>query len=407
MEEDIPDVRDEAHERFGHGPIMTGIGVVRQLQNGTWLLTLESVLPFRLRSNLKRHQLGDVALALGLECHSGAESLGIRAGWTREHLSTMESDFGTEPRDSWHIVVDRRQLPALLRRLWPLLGRTSSPVFPVLELGSRDAFRAVDTFVGADPLPLQSFLSTVRDLETLLLEDAHLAFGAYSDEDVPSEVFVDHWKGVAVTVRESERPRMEAILQDFALESVPETWSKLDDRQAERFLSIRNIFEPIPSGLSEPPLLQPDVDHFLLYLRRCWSLVPNLEDWDSNLDDAGRSLGRCLWMVQGVVRNPQTSQRARLVVWAQAAHPRALGQTLLSWAKAQPQWVWEDELGTDRLSWEDAPPEVDLARESAKGDVVLHTLLEELDPLTADLVELLAEEFPTDDSTGASFDAID
>ena len=112
-------------------------------------------------------------------------------------------------------------------------------------------------------------------------------------------------------------------------------------------------------------------------------------------------------MVQGVVRNPQTSQRARLVVWAQAAHPRALGQTLLSWAKAQPQWVWEDELGTDRLSWEDAPPEVDLARESAKGDVVLHTLLEELDPLTADLVELLAEEFPTDDSTGASFDAID
>ena len=171
-------------------------------------------------------------------------------------------------------------------------------------------------------------------------------------------------------------------------------------------LSIRNIFEPIPSGIQDPALLQPDVDHFLLYLRRCWSLVPNLEDWESNLDEAGRSLGRCLWMVQGVVRNTQNNLRARLVVWAQAAHPRALSKTLLAWAKDQPQWAWEDELGTDRLSWEDAPPEVDVAREGVKGDAVLHTLLEELDPLTADLVELLAEEFPPDPTPGDSFDAI-
>ena len=37
---------------------------------------------------------------------------------------------------------------------------------------------------------------------------------------------------------------------------------------------------------------------------------------------------------------------------------------------------------------------------------MLHTLLEELDPLTADLVELLAEEFPPDPTPGDSFDAI-
>ena len=111
-------------------------------------------------------------------------------------------------------------------------------------------------------------------------------------------------------------------------------------------------------------------------------------------------------MVQGVVRNTQNNLRARLVVWAQAAHPRALSKTLLAWAKDQPQWAWEAELGTDRLSWEDAPPEVDVAREGVKGDAVLHTLLEELDPLTADLVELLAEEFPPDPTPGDSFDAI-
>ena len=100
--------------------------------------------------------------------------------------------------------------------------------------------------------------------------------------------------------------------------------------------------------------------------------------------------------------------RARLVVWAQAAHPRALSKILLAWAKdQQPQWAWEDELGTDRLSWEDAPPEVDLARKGIKGDAVLHSVLEELDPLTADLVELLAEEFPPENIQGDTFDAID
>ena len=370
------------------------------------------MLPFRLRSDLTRHRLGDVELALGLECHAGSESLGVRAGWSREQVSTLDSEFGMEPRDSWHIVVDRHVLPKLLQELWSLLGRPSTPVFPVIELGSRDAFRAVDTFVGADPLPLEDFLSTVQNLQTLLLEDAHLAFGAYSDEDIPSEVFVDHWKGIALTVRASDRERVETILEAFDLTQVQETWLKLDERQAERVLSIRNIFEPIASGIPDPALLQPDVDHFLLYLRRCWSLVPNLEDWESNLDQAGRSLGRCLWMVQGVVRNPQTKLRSRLVVWAQAAHPRALGKTLLAWAKQQPKWAWEDELGTDRLSWEDAPPEVDVARKRVKGDAVLYSLLDKLDPLTADLVDLLANEFPLDDTQregfeGESFGAID
>ena len=362
------------------------------------------MLPFRLRSDLTRHRLGDVELALGLECHDGSGDLGIRAGWSREQVSTLDSEFAMEPRDSWHIVVDRHVLPKLLQELWPLLGRSSTPVFPVVELGSRDAFRAVDTFVGADPLPLADFLSTVQNLQKLLLEDAHLAFGAYSDEDVPSEVFVDHWKGIALTVRASDRERVETILEAFDLAQVEETWSKLDDRQAEQVLSIRNIFEPIPSGIPDPALLQPDVDHFLLYLRRCWSLVPNLEDWESNLDEAGRSLGRCLWMVQSVVRAQKSNQRARLVMWAQAAHPRALSKTLLDWAKDHPGWAWEDELGTDRLSWEDAPPEVDLAREVVKGDHVLHTALEELDPLTADLVDLLAKEFPTDGTRRERFD---
>ena len=182
-------------------------------------------------------------------------------------------------------------------------------------------------------------------------------------------MFVDHWKGIALTVRSSDRERVETILEAFDLDQVEETWSKLDDRQAERVLSIRSIFEPIPSGIPDPALLQPDVDHFLLYLRRCWSLVPNLDDWESNLDEAGRSLGRCLWMVQGVVRTPQTNQRARLVVWAQAAHPRALSKILLAWAK-------DSRSGRGKTNW-DRPivlgrRSVDVAREGVKGDAVLH-----------------------------------
>ncbi|MEC8100687.1 MAG: hypothetical protein VX109_00295, partial [Planctomycetota bacterium] len=65
------------------------------------------MLPFRLRSDLTRHRLGDVELAFGLECHEGSESLGLRAGWSREQVSNLENEFGMEPRDSWHIVVDR------------------------------------------------------------------------------------------------------------------------------------------------------------------------------------------------------------------------------------------------------------------------------------------------------------
>ena len=64
-------------------------------------------------------------------------------------------------------------------------------------------------------------------------------------------------------------------------------------------------------------------------------------------------------------------------------------------------------MGTDGRCWEDAPAEVDVAREGVKGDAVLHSVLEELDPLTADLVQLLAEEFPPEDPQGESFDAID
>ena len=83
-------------------------------------------------------------------------------------------------------------------------------------------------------------------------------------------------------------------------------------------LSIRNIFEPIPSGIPDPALLQPDVDHFLLYLRRCWSLVPNLEDWESNLDEAGRSLGRLFVDGAGCGTQHSNQPASPLVVWAQA-----------------------------------------------------------------------------------------
>ena len=50
-------------------------------------------------------------------------------------------------------------------------------------------------------------------------------------------------------------------------------------------------------------------------------------------------------LVEEVTPNTQKKNlRARLVVWAQAANPRALSKTLLAWANDQPQWAWEDEL---------------------------------------------------------------
>ena len=39
-----------------------------------------------------------------------------------------------------------------------------------------------------------------------------------------------------------------------------------------------------------------------------------------------------------------------------------------------------------------------------KGDRVLHTVLDVLDPLTADLVDLLAKEFPIDGTRRERFD---
>ncbi len=298
----------------------------------------------RLRSDLKRAVLDGYAFPLGLA--PGPEMTPPKAGFTVEYTSGE----GEEPDTYvYHIVISHEKLRPLLRRAFTLLP---SEVTAILEIGSRDAYRSVDVFLGAAPISQSSFLDSWSQYETFLVEDGTIAAGANSDEPFV-EIFMDQWKRVAIHVPLTMTKEADAIIKEFGLKESTKTWPDLPDDGINMPLQVRPVL------LLEDEF-SPDVDEVLLQLRHIWSLELNVDPMD-NRDDAGRALGLTLWHAVIIVSGADEDDPeagAYVSVWATAGSLAQMEELIDEALDDYPQWRFETIYTIDRVAYDERPDEL-------------------------------------------------
>lgn len=296
---------------------------------------------FRLRTDLERAVVGDYALPLGLVPRELAPPT---TGYTVEFIPGEDDDPDTY---RFLVVVSHERIATLLDALFDLLpGR----VMPILEIGSRDAYRTVDVYLGREPMPHDEFRAIWREYESFLIEDGSIAAGANA-EDPLIEVFMDHWKSITVHATLTGRARVEEVLENLGLEEVGETWPEMGERDAMRAVEVRPI-------LDLPDEFAPDVEELLLELRDAWDLELD-DDPTANVDDAGRELGYTLWQALLILEsrsNPDDGAYA--TIWATAASRSEMEDLVDDFLAEQRQWRFVDYYAMDRIAFDERPDEL-------------------------------------------------
>lgn len=309
-----------------------------------------SMREFRLRNDLERCRIGSYALPLGVEPKGLPEPT---QGYTltyqarddaRDYARDTGGDVDDEP-DSYlfHVVVSHERAKEVIDAAFALLP---AEIIPVVEIGSRDAYRSVDVYVGEEEIPLDEFLRTWYEFEPIMLEDVCIGCGAYSD-DPWIEVFVDSWKGIAIHVPIEWRDRIETMLHDLGLKEVPETWPEGLDTNPD-------VSQPREVLLLDDEMAG-DLDELLLELCAQWSLTLNV-DPDSNVDDAGRELGQTLWHAIAVAEPTEPDGTAAdIMYWATAGSIGELDDLVHGWFEAHPEWQLRSILSMDRVAFDERP----------------------------------------------------
>ncbi len=301
----------------------------------------ESMRDFRLAEGLERKSLGDYQLPLGVAETSLPEPV---QGYTVRFPEGTEEEPDTYV---FHVVASHDRIRAVVDAAFNLLPRE---VTPVVEIGSRDAYRTVDIYLGDEPMPLVEFLRTWYEFEEILLEDVTIGVGANA-EDPWVDVFVDSWKGVLVSVPVEMREEVERMLGEQGLLEQEETWPEppADGREDDEALVTRDVLEIVDDH-------SPDLDELLLELRSRWLLELNV-DRETNVDDAGRHLGMTLWhAIVLAVSNETTSERgAYISVWMTAGSLAQAEEILEDALLDHPEWVFESIYTMDRVAFDDRP----------------------------------------------------
>lgn len=297
---------------------------------------------FRLRPDLTRAVIDGFALPLGIEPD------GLHApnqGYTVTYTPGEEDEPDTY---AFHVVVSHEKLSRLLDLAF---GFLPDEVYAIVEIGSRDAYRQIDVFLGSDPIGIEDFLASWRHYEPILLEDASIAAGANSEEPFV-EVFVDQWKGVAIHVPLSMRDDVEDMLRSLDLDEVAQTWAPETEEQRDYAASrVRPVLDSSDEYL-------PDIDELLLNLRHEWKLELNI-DPETNVDDSGRPLGLTLWHAMVIVESTEKPDTgAYMSVWATAGSLTQMEQIISAAASSQHGWQFSEIYMVDRVAYDERPDEL-------------------------------------------------
>ena len=302
---------------------------------------------FRLRSDITRAVVNGFAYALGID---PGDTPPPTQGYTLAYSPGEEDDPDTYV---FHVVVSHERLRAVVSRAFELLGEQ---VYGIVEIGSRDAYRSVDVYVGEEAVPRNQFVTVWSEFQTLLLEDSAIAAGANS-EDPFVEIFLDHYKGLYIHVPPDTRDEVETMLQSFGLDEVAQTWpDSEEDSSAGEDADWVARTRPILDLQDE---YSPDVDELLLQLRHEWNLELNV-DPQANVDDGGRELGPTLWHAVIVVGDTGGDPEigGYVSVWATASSLTEMEQLIQRALEDHPQWEYVETYTIDRVAFDERPDEL-------------------------------------------------
>ncbi|MFM7261126.1 MAG: hypothetical protein ACKO3W_11030 [bacterium] len=295
---------------------------------------------FRLSESIERAALGSYQLPLGVAETSLKEPV---QGYTVRFQEGVDEDPDTYV---FHAVVSHERLRPLVDAAFNLLPRE---VTPVVEIGSRDAYRTIDTYLAEEPMPLVEFLRTWYEFEEVLLEDVSIGVGANA-EDPWIDVFVDSWKGILISVPVEMRDAVEQMFAEHQVAEVAATWDEeLPDTQGEEGLVTRDVLEMVDDH-------SPDIDELLLVLREKWLLELNV-DRETNVDEAGRHLGMTLWHAIVLVQSAdgEPDRGAYMTVWMTAGSLAQAEELLEDVLVDHSEWVFESVYTMDRVAYDDRP----------------------------------------------------
>lgn len=307
---------------------------------------------FQLRRDLKRVVIDGFALPLGMAPAPGRMQPPVQ-GYTVAFMAGEEDEPDTY---SFHVVVSHERLAPIVHRAFDFLPEE---VYGIVEIGSRDAYRSTDVYIGApeDPISIHEFRRIWKKYEPFLLEDGSIAAGANSDEPFV-EIFIDQWKGLSIHVPPGMRDEVEAMLQQEGLEEVLQTWPTTDEHADEEFGEESRI-RPVLDLKDE---FSPDVDELLLNLRHDWRLELNV-DREANYDEGGRNLGPTLWHAVIIMdRSDDVSngseQGAYASIWATASSMEEMEQLIQSTLEQRPEWTFGEIYTIDRVAYDERPDDL-------------------------------------------------
>ena len=302
---------------------------------------IPSMREFRLRDDLERVAVEGYALPLGVE---RLEAPAPRQGYVVDFVSGEDDAPDTY---AFQLAISHERLRPLLHALFELLP---GEVSPVVEIGSVDAYRSIDTYLAAEPLFIDDFLATWDEFEPILLEEVSIGVGATADEPF-LEVFVDAWKSVAIQCQVDMREAVDAILEAHGLQEVSETW----DEQA---------FDGVdpPYRMREILVIEdehsPDLDELLLQLREDWGLQLDV-DPHSNIDEGGRELGFTLWHAIAMA-DPvaEKSGGAYVAVWATARSLEEAEDLIEAAVEGSGEWLLDRIYSIERVAFDERPEDM-------------------------------------------------
>ena len=311
---------------------------------------------FELRGDLKRAEVEGYKFPLGIEPVSLPAP---HQGYTLEYTPGEDGDPDTY---AFHIVVSHDRLRPILREAFELLP---SEVIPIVEIGSRDAYRALDVYIGSEAIPTSEFMDSWTAFESLLMEDGSIGAGANAEEPFV-EVFLDTWKGLLINVPIGMRREVERLLSRHGLREVLETWPHDLERSQDPPSQLREVLVTEDDEC-------PDLDEILLQLRELWGLELDV-DPEVNVDDRGKKLGVVLWhAIVLASREGKASKGAYITIWASARNLAEVETLVGAYVEERlAEWEVDGFFSVDRVAFDERPDDLsDLPPRRTEGEIHL------------------------------------